>query len=564
MKQLLINSEELETRVALVEDGKLEDYFIERTGEQRLAGSIFKGRVRNLEPSLQAAFVDIGVAKNAFLHYWDMLPATKEMLEDGEVTVRPPPPVAGPGPESVESSKKAGGRPRSLMERLARKLFKHEEPAAAPEANPPRAPRRPRQVRQPRRAPPATIEDIPLLFKVNSEVLVQVSKGPIGSKGARVTTNLSIPGRYLVLLPNSTHVGVSKRIADRQERDRLRQILRRLKLPPGMGVICRTVGEGVTEQHFQQDLAILLSYWEKAEESMRTRRAPCCVYQEPGLVERALRDVLTEDIDEIVTDSRDVFDLARDMSRRFSRREKTKVRLHTGAKPLFRKYRLTEQIEHIFRRQVPLPSGGYIAVDETEALVAIDVNSGKNRAGKDHPETILTTNIEACEEVARQLRLRNVGGLIVVDFIDMRAKRDRNTVYRTFRQFMSRDRARTRILPISSLGLIEMTRQREEESVRNTVFSPCPYCNGRGLIKSATSVSVEIQRRIQELLRRRKGRLNLRVSVHPNVLVRLKNEDAELLHKIEEDLGGRLSFRADTALHMEEFRITDLDAKVDL
>ncbi len=570
MKQILINSEGLETRVAIVIDGKLDDYFIERNDEDRLAGSIYKARIRNLEPSLQAAFVDIGAEKNAFLHYWDMLPATKEMLESGRTT-RDPPPRSGPprsqknDPGTKEQKPAGKGKPKGLLALIKEKLLKDAEPrnpAPAPET-PPVQPRTKRRRATPPPAP-ATVDDIPLLFKVNSEILVQVTKGPIGTKGARVTTNLSIPGRYLVLLPNSTHIGISKRIADREERQRLRQIMRRLQLPPGMGVICRTAAEGIKEKYLQQDLDFLLNSWQKAEKIAKSRRAPCCVYQEPRLVERALRDVLTDEVDEIITDDREVHQLAQEMVRRFCPNCKIRVRLHNQATPLFRKYHLLQQTANIFRRRVPLPGGGYLAIDETEALVAIDVNTGKNRAGKDHPETILNTNLEACEEVARQLRLRNVGGLIVVDFIDMRDRKDRQLVYRTFREHLSRDRAKTKVLPISPLGLIEMTRQREHESIRETVFAPCPYCNGRGMVKSATSVSVEIQRRIQEILRRRRGKTALRVIVHPTVLARLKNEDAELIETLEERLGADLSFRADPAVHVEDFHIVDPETGADL
>jgi len=408
------------------------------------------------------------------------------------------------------------------------------------------------------------VDDIPELFKVGQDVLVQVSKGPIGNKGARVTTNLSIPGRYLVLLPTSTHVGVSKRVESREERERLRGILERLALPDGMGLICRTVGAGRSEEQFRDDLAMLLETWRRLEDTNRTTPAPCCVYQEPSLPERSLRDLLTEDVDEVVTDSKEVFDLANDLVGRLSRAERVKVRLYHNPKPLFERYNLTDQIERVFRRQVPMPGGGHICVDETEALIAIDVNSGKNRSGKDHPETILTTNLEAVREVTRQLRLRNVGGLIVIDFIDMRSRKDQMTVFRALKDELAKDRARTKVYPISPLGLVEMTRQRETESVRSTVYCPCPYCQGRGLVKSATTMSVEIQRRLQEILQRYRRTAQLRVMVHPSILERLKNEDAELLSGLEAQFGGELTFRGDAGLHMEEFRIINTESGAEL
>ena len=542
MKQILINTEGLQTRTAVVENGKLEEFFIERKDRDRLVGSIFKGRVRNLEPSLQAAFVDIGTEKNAFLHYWDMLPATKEMLE-GETPRQQGPQQAD---DSVADEAAKGG----LVSKLKEKLF-----PAKP------APVRRRQRRQ---RNPFTVDDIPNLFQPNSDVIVQVTKGPIGTKGARVTTNLSVPGRYLVLLPSSAHIGISKRVEDAEERARLRDVLRRMKLPENMGIICRTVGAGKKEKHFRRDLDMLMGSWSRIEELVSSKPAPCCVYEEPGLVERSLRDFLTEDIDEIVADSKAACELAQDMLRNLTKQERVKIRHHKSPRPLFDRYNLAEQVENIFRRRVALPSGGYICVDETEALIAIDINSGKNRAGKDHPETILNTNLEAVDEVARQLRLRNIGGLVVVDFIDMRSRRDQHTVFRTLKQALLADRAKTKVFPITPLGLVEMTRQREQESLQSTVFSMCPYCQGKGLVKSATSVSVEIQRRLQEVLQRGKTGMQMRVTVHPQVLERLRNEDAELLVSLEEEFGGELSFRADPALHMSEFRLQNLATGAEL
>ncbi len=569
MKQILINSEELQVSVAVVENGELEDFQIERTDRSRLSGSIFKGRIRNLEPSLQAAFVDIGTEKNAFLHYWDMLPATQDMLEGGEESSGRPPrqaeeeipdAEAEEAPEEVPDATVPTAGLFGRLKRLLRLQGDSASPAATPAAataadERPGGGRRPRRrPRRPRR-PTFTVDDIPELFKVGQDVPVQVSKGPIGNKGARVTTNLSIPGRYLVLLPNSTHVGVSKKVESREERDRLRQILERLDIPEGMGLICRTVGAGRNEEQFRDDLSLLLDLWRKLEQTQRTTPAPCCIYQEPSLPERSLRDLLTEDVDEVVTDSKEVFDLANSLVSRLSRAERVKVRLYRNPKPLLERFNLSEQIERIFRRQAPLPGGGHIVVDETEALVAIDVNSGKNRSGKDHPETILTANLEAVREVTRQLRLRNVGGLIVIDFIDMRSKKDQMTVYHALKEALAKDRARTKVYPISQLGLVEMTRQRETESVRSTVYCPCPYCQGRGLVKTATTMSVEIQRRLQEILQRNRRTAQLRVMVHPSILERLKNEDAALLAGLEAQFGGELTFRGDPALHMEEFRI---------
>jgi len=339
----------------------------------------------------------------------------------------------------------------------------------------------------------------------------------------------------------------------------LRGILRKLKLPAGMGLICRTLGAGKKEQVFFQDFEMLMAEWQKAEERLKGRRAPCGVYEEPRLAERILRDYLNEEVDEIICDNEEIHQRAVELARRFRREKRVRVRLYQGPESIFEKYRLTQQIDSIYRRTVPLPGGGHLCVDETEALIAIDVNTGKNRAGKDHPETILNTNLEAVDEIARQLRLRNLGGLIVLDLIDMRSRTDRQTVFKALRQALDADRARTKAFPISPLGLVEMTRQREYESVRDTVFDPCPYCEGKGLVKSPKSISVEIQRRLQTVLRKRK-QVAVRVNVHPHVLERLKNEDAAILRMMEENLGGELSFRADPELHLEEFHVLDMES----
>lgn len=588
MKQILINCGGLETRVAVTDNGKLQDYFIERHNQDHLVGSIYKGRICNLEASLQAAFVDIGQEKNAFLHYWDMIPASQDMLEEdnderddeeaalaGHADDDGAAPASEPARPASGGGAAAGERP-SFLDRLKRTLFARNggpPPPASPLPAPGPAPQhhrqgqgrhqrppphhhQPQQQQQRRRQRPnVSVDEIPTLFKANTDVLVQVTKGPIGTKGPRVTTNLSIPGRYLVLLPNSNHVGISKRIEDREERDRLRRILRSLEIPRNMGVICRTVGAGKSEKSFRRDLDTLLAYWRRAEQLIKDKRAPCCVYEEPDLVERTLRDYLTEDMDEIVCDNKDTTARVEELTRDLTHEERVNIRFYNNPKPLFFKYSLTDQIEAIFSRRVPLPSGGYICVDETEALIAIDVNSGKNRGGKDHPETILKTNVEAAVEVARQVRLRNIGGLIVVDFIDMRSRKDQQTVLRVFKEGLLADRAKTKVMPISPLGLLEMTRQREQESLQDTIYAPCPYCEGKGLVKSATSMSEEIHGRLRELLRRRGSGTQIRVSVHPDVLVRLKTQDASLIQKLEEEFRGELSFRPDAGLHTEEFKI---------
>ena len=501
-KELIINSESLEIRVAVLEDGRLEDFGIERTSEERLVGSIFKGKIKNLEDGLKAAFVDIGFEKNAFLHYWDIVPNNFDS-----------------GVEIVERDNKRRERPR------------------------------------------VTQKDIPRVYPPGSDIIVQVTKGPIGTKGPRITTNLALPGRYLVLLPNSDQSGISRKIENPDERHRLKKILRSLTIPDGMGVIIRTVGEGQQARYFVRDLALLVEEWNLIQGRINSQGPATCVFQEPDLIERTVRDFLTEDVERIVVDNNQQFERIRTMIGKISKRSVAKVKYYNESQTLFDRFTITRQLENAFSRQVHLKSGGYIVIDETEALVAIDVNTGRHKSSKDQESTILKVNLEAAEEICRQLRLRNMGGLIVLDFIDMKSRRDQLSVYQRVRDGMRRDRAKTHVLPISQLGLMEMTRQRHTESVRSAVYDDCPYCKGRGKVKSSLTMSVEIQRKLSEILKRRQrdeSDFQLRIVVNPTVLERLRTEDERLLIAIEKKYFGKLSFRADPSFHAEQFKIVNV------
>ena len=507
-KEVIINAETLEIRVAVLEDGKLEEFTIERTTEERLVGSIFKGKVRNLQDDLKAAFVDIGFEKNAFLHYWDIVP---NQFDSG-----------------VE-----------IVEREGRRRDK----------------------------PKITQRDIPRLYPPGSEIIVQVTKGPISNKGPRVTTNLVLPGRYLVLLPNSDQSGISRKIENQEERKRLKKILRELSIPDGMGVIMRTAGEGQQKRYFVRDLALLLEEWRDVQDHIKSQPMATCVFQEPDLIARTVRDFLTEDVERIVVDQQKAYDQMRDMISKISARAANKVKLYTDAQPVFDRFNITKQLENTFSRQVHLKSGGYIVIDETEALVAIDVNTGRHKGSRDQESTILRVNLEAAEEICRQLRLRNMGGLIVLDFIDMKGRRDQQQVYSRMKDGLRRDKAKTHILPISQLGLMEMTRQRHTESVRAAVYDDCPYCKGRGKVKSVVTMSVEIQRKLQEILKKRtrdESDFQLRIVVHPTVLDRLRTEDEKHLIEMEKRYFGKLSFRADTGMHAEQFKIVNVENNEEL
>ena len=507
-KEIIINAESLETRIALQEDGRLEEFTIERTTEERLVGSIFKGKVRNLQDELKAAFVDIGFEKNAFLHYWDIIPSfdsNVEIVERGEARRR--------------------DRPR------------------------------------------ITQKDVPRLYPPGSDIIVQVTKGPIGTKGPRVTTNLTLPGRYLILLPNSDQSGISRKIENPEERQRLKKILREINIPDGMGVIMRTAGEGQQKRYFILDLALLMDQWKEIQDKIKSQPPASCVFQEPDLIERTVRDFLTEDVLRVVVDNAPAYERMRAMISRISSRAAGKVKLYTEHQPIFDRFNISRQLENAFSRQVHLRSGGYIVIDETEALVAIDVNTGRHKGSRDQESTILRVNQEAAEEICRQLRLRNMGGLIVLDFIDMKSRRDQQAVYQRIKEGLRRDKAKTHVLPISQLGLMEMTRQRHSESVRSAVYDDCPYCKGRGKVKSAITMSVEIQRKLNEILKKRPrddSDFQLRIAVHPTVLERLRTEDEKLIIEMEKRYFGKLSFRPEPTFHAEQFKIVNVATNEEL
>jgi ribonuclease G len=391
--------------------------------------------------------------------------------------------------------------------------------------------------------------------------MIQVTKGPIGTKGPRTTTNLSVPGRYLILTPYSDGCGISRKIEDPMERKRLKQLINELTIPEGMGVIVRTAGEGKKPRYFVRDLHLLLKKWEEIARKMQNDRAPACLYMEPDLVERTVRDFLTEDVDRVLIDNKADYDRTQDLVGLISKRSRSKIAFYTDSIPIFERFNIERQIEQTGQRKVPLPSGGEIVIDETEALIAIDVNTGshKNRSG-DEKNTLYAVNLEAAQEAARQIRLRNLGGLIILDFIDMKERRHRNAVYEKMVELMSGDKAKNHILPISQLGIMQMTRQRQQESLSSNLYTDCPYCRGRGIVKSDTTMSVELQRRLSSVVRRLHARkdgktYSLRVLVHPAVLERLRSEDADLLVRMEKSFGVQLAFRADPNYHIENFKI---------
>jgi len=358
-------------------------------------------------------------------------------------------------------------------------------------------------------------------------------------------------------MPFSEQCGISRKIESPKERDRLRKILRELDLPEGLGVIIRTAGEGQRARYFVRDMGLLLEQWRSIEKAMKEKPAPACVFQEPDLIERTVRDFLTDEIDEVVCDDDAAVKRMQELVGQISRRAKGRITHYTGTQPVFEAYNVQKQIDDAFHRQVWLPCGGYIVIDETEALIAIDVNTGRNKGARDVEKTMLQTNLEAADEMARQMRLRNIGGLIIGDFIDMKSRKDQQSVYQRMKDRLRRDKAKTHVLPISPLGLMEMTRQRAQESISGAVYESCPYCNGRGKVKSSMTMSVELQRALHQTLRRYPDVHELKVVVNPHILQRLRTEDEELLVEIERKYAGRLTFRGDPAYHHEKFTVVD-------
>ena len=509
-RELVINAETLEKRVALLTNGVLDKFEIEHKGENRMVGAVFKGRVQNLEGGLKAAFVDIGQPKNAFLHYWDMLPAAN----DSQV-------------EFIRDNESAEQKQRNARYQA---------------------------------------KDIPQLFPAGSDIVIQVVKDQIGTKGPRSTTNIALPGRYIVLMPFSGACGVSRKIEEASERERLKDILRSLTIPEGMGVVIRTAGEGKQARWFVRDLHMLLKRWQAIVEKINAPdRKPVLLYQEPGLIERTVRDFLTEEVDRILVDNPEDFKLVQDLVGEVSPRSRSRVELYADPIPVFERYNIERQIEQLFQRRVPLPSGGEIVIDETEALTAIDVNTGGHR-GKDGAKDgnfITQANLEAVTEAARQIKLRNLGGLIMIDTIDMKNAKDRKKVFDTLSDAMADDRAKHQILPISQLGVLQMTRQRHTESNTTSMYTACPHCQGRGIVKNPRTVSVEIQRKLLSVIRRLREvvgaekELEINILLHPVNLERIITEDREFFRDLMKSCKVRLGTKPDPTYSIEAFKLFD-------
>jgi ribonuclease E len=533
--EMLINvSQPEECRIAIVEDGLLEELYIERASADNYVGNIYKGRIVNLEPSIQAAFVDFGVGRNGFLHISDVEPQYFRQggFDPGEsmglgrmadIDVGDDEPADDGGEEDDTRRPDEGRGQRSGHEAGSRGR-------GGPDRGGPRSrQQRPQRGGRPRIKPP--IQEI---FRRGDEILVQVIKEGIGTKGPTLSTYISIPGRYLVLMPALGRVGVSRKIEDDQQRRVLRDIMLDLNPPKGLGFIVRTAGQDRTKKELSRDLAYLLRLWKVIVRRLRKHEGPGGIYEESDMIIRTIRDIFTQEIDAIYIDEPQAFERAKEFLQLVMPRFVNRLQMYDGREPLFHKYKLETEIAQIYQRKVPLKAGGSIVIDQTEALVAIDVNSGSFRHENNAEETAFHLNISAAKEIARQLRLRDLGGVIVNDFIDMRRERHRRGVERALHDAMRRDRARTKILRTSPFGLIEMTRQRIRPSLKRSVYGDCPCCSGRGVVKTPESMSIEVVRMLA-LASQQPKISRVTVRVNDEVATYLNNRKRREIMQLEDE-----------------------------
>ncbi|CUI16169.1 ribonuclease G [Candidatus Protochlamydia naegleriophila] len=499
MHEILLNIESKETRYALLKNGDLRDLIVERKKERQLTGNIYRGRVRNILHNIQSAFIDINEGENGFIHISDIIENTKkfEQLFDMDFDL--------------------DYDIKTLNEKEQQNL------------------------------------DIEQLMKPDQPVLVQVVKEPIGSKGARLTSNVSIAGRYLVLLPNSSHRGVSRKIEDRVARERLKKLIRAFEMPQDMGLICRTASASATQEMLIAEAHDLLHNWQNIMENFKKASEPTLLYAESDLIKRAVITAIDKRYDRILVDDYATYQTCKRLYSRYSSEHPLRIEYYRDKVPMFERFNVEREIEKTLRRKIWLPSGGYLFFDRTEAMYTIDVNSGRSSNNKtDVEESLVRINLEAAEEIARQLRLRNIGGLIICDFIDMRLRKNQRRVLERLKDCMKEDSAKCTILGMSEFGLVEMTRQRNRGSLLQTIFTGCPYCAGSGVIKSHESLSIEIERAFKKIIACHE-QFALKLVVHPELDRYLNVIDKQYLFKLATDFNAHLSCEVDDRLHLNEF-----------
>jgi len=517
-RQIVVNAGISETRVAVLDGGVLTELFVERRRQRSIVGNVYKGVVTNVLPGMQAAFVDIGLAKDAFLYAGDFIANLGEyermmLAEDEEADIEL---------DGEEPAANGHGTERT---------------AEAP-------PERERRVITP-------IEDV---LRKGQEILVQVSKESLGTKGARITSFISLPGRYLVYMPQVNHLGVSRRIHDAEERDRLRQLVRGLRPMGGGGFIVRTVGEGRGEAEFNADIQFLVRLWQQVQARFAQAPPRSALHEEGDLVFRVVRDLFAADVEEILIDGEEEYRRAMEYAEVLVPTLAHRIRLHAERESIFEARGIEKEIEKAIRRRVWLKSGGYLVIDQTEALVSIDVNTGKYVGKRDLEETILKINLEAVGEIVRQLRLRDLGGIIIIDFIDMDREEHRGQVFRALKRALGDDKSRTNVLEISELGLVEMTRKRVRQSLHSLLMQSCPTCKGTGLVKSAPALTAEIYRKIQVAVRDISGQEVL-IRVNPDLAAHLQEEESEGLEILQRRIQRKVTVQGVQGLHKDEYEI---------
>jgi len=514
VKEIFISADAQETRVAITEDKRLEEFYAERAGDQQLVGSIFKGKVTSVVPGIGAAFVDIGLGKNGFLYVSDVTerPPEEDAVLEGESPPAPgdsPAPAGAIGGPGRRAGRHQAGRRRSRIEELV---------------------------------------------KPNQELLVQLIKEPFGTKGARLTTHLSLAGRYLVLMCNDARLGISKRIEDPKERSRLRDLLQKSRPSPQTGFIVRTAGAGKGEKEFVRDVRYLTGLWQRVTRLEKKAKAPTCLYQEYDLAQRVIRDSLTEDVHRIMVDSKAELKRLSRFLRLLMPGVRVRLDFYQGEEPLFERQGVEEQIADLFEKRVELPSGGSIVIEPTEGMVAIDVNTGRFTGRRNLEETAFQVDKEAAVEIARQLRLRDIGGIVAIDFIDLERQEHRRQLIQTLEQALERDRAKTDLVSFSEIYVAEVTRQRMRRPFQIVSYQTCPYCGGRGSVRSVITMAIQAIRQTKKALKGARNK-TLELFVHPQVALRLLQEDRPSLSAIEAHAQARVLVMSDPSLHLEQVKI---------
>ncbi len=525
-KEMIISSSAHETRVAILEDDQVAEIFIERERSRGVVGNVYKGRVSKVLPGMQSAFVDLGLERDGFLYVTDVVASLEELdrfeTEEDEVSAAP----AAPGGNGGSTGQRRD-RPSSHGGRRDRERDKGPEPK---------------------------IEE---LLKEGQEIIVQVAKEPLGTKGARLTSHATMPGRFLVFMPTVDHVGVSRKIESREERSRLRGIVREFREQTGFtgGLIIRTAAAGRPKEDIVSDLSYFHKVWTEIRHKAETSRAPAVVYQEQSLVAKLLRDLLTDDYQAIRIDNELEHRRVIELIERIMPSLASKVRLYEKEYPIFEEYGVQAEIDRALRSKVWLKSGGSIVINQTEALVAIDVNTGryvgKKTAGR-LEDTILKTNLEAVKEIVRQIRLRDLGGIIVLDFIDMEEKKNRQKVFQTVEQELRKDRSPSKALQVSDFGLVIITRKRVKQSLERVLTEPCPYCAGSAVIKSASTICYEILSEVKKISADLNGQ-SLVLRVNPDIARAFRDEERAVFKDLKQSLGREIALRPDAQLHHEQF-----------